>query len=131
MSNPMRTYRGWSSIEDAKLVEALVNMSYRVKSVIEMEEDVNAEEQEQEQEGDDDFVVDMEDNDDEYISIPSVQVEETSSARTKKRKDTSKSSSMLKSFNDAVSLFADRLRESTKESSEGIKFEMDLERKRP
>ncbi|KAI3802726.1 hypothetical protein L1987_30867 [Smallanthus sonchifolius] len=104
----------------------------RAKSVIEMEEDMNAQEQEleQEQEGDDDFVVDMEDNHDEYISIPSVQVEETSSARTKKRKDMNKSSSMLKNFNDAVSLFADRLKESSKESSEGIKFEMDLERKK-
>ncbi|KAI3803620.1 hypothetical protein L1987_31777 [Smallanthus sonchifolius] len=94
-----------------------------------MEEEVKAEEQEQEKEGHDDFVVDMEDNHDEYIYIPCVQVEETSSARTKKRKDMNKSYYILKSFNN-VSLFADRLKESSKESSEGIKFEMDLKRKK-
>ncbi|KAI3733236.1 hypothetical protein L1987_64456 [Smallanthus sonchifolius] len=154
MSNHMRTYRGWSSIEDAKLVEALVNMvnvgGFKSDNGVKSDngfksgyllqpqqslkesppESEQEQEQEQEQEGDDDFVADMEDNHDEYISISSVQVEETSSARTKKRKDMNKSSSMLKSFNDVVSLFADRLKESSKESSEGIKFEMDLERKK-
>ncbi|KAI3817988.1 hypothetical protein L1987_11790 [Smallanthus sonchifolius] len=79
----------------------------RAKSFIEMEVEVNAEEQEQD-----------------------VQGEETSSARNKKMKNMNKSNSMLKSFNDVVSLRADRLQKSSIESSEGIKFEMDLERKK-
>ncbi|XP_076891041.1 uncharacterized protein At2g29880-like [Bidens hawaiensis] len=94
----------------------------RAKSVIEMEDELNNEdhEHEQEQERDDDFDVEMEDNHDGNNSTPSVQVEETSSVCTKKRKDISTSNSMHKSFNDAVYLFADRLKESSKELSEGI-----------
>ncbi|KAI3793129.1 hypothetical protein L1987_35743 [Smallanthus sonchifolius] len=59
----------------------------------------------------------------------SFEVEETSSVRSKKRKSASQDKSLFRSFNDAVILFADALKESSAKLSEGIKYELDLKKK--
>lgn len=95
----------------------------RAKSVVEMEEEVNREETEDQK--DDEF--------DEFShnegTNASVQVEDTSSGRGKKRKRTSQVNSLFQNFNDAVVLFGDRLKETSAELSEGIKYELEKEKK--
>ncbi|XP_076958381.1 uncharacterized protein LOC143634097 [Bidens hawaiensis] len=95
----------------------------RAKSVAEMEEEANREELEDQR--DDEF--------DEFShnegTNASVQVEEISSGRGKKRKRASQANSLFQNFNDAVVLFGDRLKETSTELSEGIKYELEKEKK--
>ena len=91
-----------------------------------MEEQVNIEEQEQH--SDDSFNEAMEGSHTARATT-SVQVEECSSVPSKKRKSTSQISSMVENFNDTVMFFAQRLKESSAELSEGIKLEVDLNKK--
>ncbi|XP_076943005.1 uncharacterized protein LOC143613076 [Bidens hawaiensis] len=97
----------------------------KAKSVVEMEQEVNMEEEEEEHQEDDDF------GEHSYHegTNASFQVEETSSDRGKKRKRTSQVDTLFKSFNDAVVLFGDRLKETSAELSEDIKFELDIKKK--
>ena len=98
----------------------------RAKVATEMEEQVNIEEQEQD--SDDSFNEAMEGSHT-ARGTTSVQVEECSSVPSKKRKSTCQTSSMVENFNDAVMFFAQRLKESSAELSEGIKLEVDLNKK--
>ncbi|KAK9062870.1 hypothetical protein SSX86_020060 [Deinandra increscens subsp. villosa] len=93
----------------------------RAKSAFDMEEEIM---KEQEHQGDDDFD-ELSHNDGADSSIP---VEETSSGRSKKRKRTVVNS-FIQSFNDAVVSFGDRLKETSTELSEDIKFELDIKKK--
>ncbi|PWA47065.1 myb/SANT-like domain, Harbinger transposase-derived nuclease domain protein [Artemisia annua] len=81
-----------------------------------MENEVIAE---QEQESDKDF--------DEAIDA-SVQFEEVSSV-CKKKKNMGHANPLVKSFNDAVLLFGERLKESSAQLSEGIKLDVELKNK--
>lgn len=91
-----------------------------------MEEQVHIEEQEQY--SDDSFDEAMEGSHTARTTT-SVQVEDVSSVPSKKRKNTVHTNSLLENFNDAVILFGDRLKESSAELSEGIKLEVDLNKK--
>ncbi|KAJ0492934.1 putative Myb/SANT-like domain-containing protein [Helianthus annuus] len=95
----------------------------RAKSVVEMEQEVNMEEQENQR--DDDF---GEHSHNENTNASS-QFEETSSGRSKKRKRTSQVNTLFQGFNDAVVQFGDRLKETSAELSEDIKFELDIKKK--
>lgn len=97
----------------------------RAKVVTEMEDDVNKEEQNQD--SDDVFGEGMEDSHDVGTNA-SVQVEDISSGRGKKRKSHGHNT-LLETFNNAVILFGDRIKESSAELSEAIKLEVELEKK--
>ncbi|KAM0066431.1 hypothetical protein Hdeb2414_s0002g00048911 [Helianthus debilis subsp. tardiflorus] len=81
--------------------------------------------EEQEHQRDDDF---GEHSHNENTNASS-QFVETSSGRSKKRKHTSQVNTLFQSFNDAVVQFGDRLKETSAELSEDIKFELDIKKK--
>ncbi|KAM0049440.1 putative Myb/SANT-like domain-containing protein [Helianthus debilis subsp. tardiflorus] len=94
----------------------------KAKTVIEMEEEVNLVEEEHQRNEDFDEISHNVGTD------SSLQVEETSSVRSKKRKRARQVDPLVRSFSDAVVLFADRLKETSVELSEDIKFELDIKK---
>ncbi|XP_021969506.1 uncharacterized protein LOC110864690 isoform X3 [Helianthus annuus] len=95
----------------------------KAKTVIEVEEEVNMVEEEHQRNEDFDEISHNVGTD------SSLQVEETSSVRSKKRKRARQVDPLVRSFSDAVVLFADRLKETSAELSEDIKFELDIKKK--
>ncbi|XP_076914769.1 uncharacterized protein LOC143573883 [Bidens hawaiensis] len=97
----------------------------RAKNVVEKKQEVNMKEEEEEHQEDDYF---SEHSYNEGTDA-SFQVKETSSDRSKKRKRTSQVNTLFKSFNDAVVLFGHRLKETSAELNEDMKFELDIKKK--
>lgn len=60
---------------------------------------------------------------------PSVQVEEVLSVHSKKKKNMGHANPFVKSFNDAVLFFGERLKESSAQLSEVIKLDVELKNK--
>nr|GEW27231.1 protein ALP1-like [Tanacetum cinerariifolium] len=89
----------------------------RANDAIDMENEA-IKEQEQESEKDSDDAIDS-----------SVQVEASSVRRKKKKKNMGHVNPLVKSFNDAVLLFGERLKESSAQLSEGIKLNVELKNK--
>nr|GEV09886.1 reverse transcriptase domain-containing protein [Tanacetum cinerariifolium] len=89
----------------------------RANDAIEMENKA-IKEQEQESKEDSDDAIDA-----------SVQVEASNVRRKKKKKNMGHVNPLVKSFNDAVLLFGERLKESSAQLSEGIKLDVELKNK--
>ncbi|GJX90482.1 Myb/SANT-like domain, harbinger transposase-derived nuclease domain protein [Tanacetum coccineum] len=98
----------------------------RSRDAFEMEQEVNTEEQEQQSDNDLDEAV--EGSLDQRSNV-SAQVEESPSVPSKKKKNMRHGKSLIESFNAAVALFGENLKESSTQLSEGIKLDVDIKNK--
>ncbi|PWA74366.1 myb/SANT-like domain, Harbinger transposase-derived nuclease domain protein [Artemisia annua] len=87
----------------------------RARDAIEMEEEVNTEEQEQQSDNDVDEATEGSGN---QRSNVTAQAEESPSVRSKKKKNVGHAKSLVESFNHAVVLFGENLKESSTQLSE-------------
>ncbi|GKE53487.1 ALP1-like protein, partial [Tanacetum coccineum] len=98
----------------------------RSRDAFEMEQEVNTEEQEQQSDNDLDEAVE---GSLDQCSNVSAQVEESPSVPSKKKKNMRHGKSLIESFNAAVALFGENLKESSTQLSEGIKLDVDIKNK--
>ncbi|GKG05066.1 hypothetical protein Tco_0315453, partial [Tanacetum coccineum] len=106
-----------------------MSYSYRlciIRLVVPLIQEVNTEEQEQQSDNDLDEAV--EGSLDQRSNV-SAQVEESPSVPSKKKKNMRHGKSLIESFNVAVALFGEDLKESSTQLSEGIKLDVDIKNK--